>query len=642
MRIYLYLLFSCSYTFSLSQPKINLTDIRQRFPEASAVMLNEEILNLDVAGDKLTATRSHIIQYLILEEKAFGLAERTVTYIPGFFELANFEASTYVPNGRSYKKLKVTEWEDKNRISNMFFFDDVKYRHFVFPGVQKGAILELKYTYTSLDPTIQFPFHFQESVPLIKSSFTINHTDKVRPYVRFFGDTIQRTYTEETKGKLFSKTWLVKDVKEWKGHSNSPSIQYNLPHLFPLIKEYKTETKGWVPGLNTAKELYAHNYAFLKDLNVSNPDVSLTRLVDSLKQKSPSQEDLVRNIYYWVQDNMKYIAFEDGLGGFVPRQANDIFRKRYGDCKDMASVLTFMYKQAGIPAYVCWIGTRDLPYSYAELPAPNADNHMIAAVYVKNSWKFLDATARYLPYGYPSGFIQGKEALISISPDSFQVVKVPVMPYRENIRFDSTYITLNNEGMKGNISMKMEGYNKYYLIERLLLVKSHEKNEMFENMLSRGSNKCKITGIKYKNTDEREKPLLISAEMELKDYAKLIDDNWYLNLNLDRDYLSYKIDTTDRNISREFEHTFYDKHVYALEIPKGYKIGKLPNSLSYKGEDFGYQINYKMEGNKLVYRFELYVNTLLLDKKEFKEWNSHLDKIVQTYKETIVLEKKTL
>ena len=266
---------------------------------------------------------------------------------------------------------------------------------------------------------------------------------------------------------------------------------------------------------------------------------------------------------------------------------------------------------------------------------------MIAAVYLKNNWKFLDATARYLPYGYPSGFIQGKEAMISISPDSFQVVKVPVMPYVANTRFDSTYITLKNDAIAGNISMKLEGYNKFYLMERLMLVKSSEKDEMVENMLSRGSNKCRITGVNYRNADDREKPLYITGQMELRDYARLIDGNWYLNLNLDKDYLSYKIDTSNRNTSREFEHTFHDKHVYTLEIPKGYKSGNLPADREFKGKDFGYLIKYSLEGNKLVYRFELYVNTLLLSKQDFKQWNSHLDKIIQAYKETIVLEKKS-
>ena len=212
MRCYFLVFLGLSLRLS-AQPKLNLDEIRKKYPDASAVSITDEVLTLDVINDKLTSTRQHVIQHVILDEKALGYAERSVTYIPGFFELVSFEAYTYVPKGKSYKKLKVEQWEDKNRISDMFFFDDVKYRHFVFPGVQKGAILELRYTYNHTDPNIQFPFHFQEGTPVLKSSFTINYTDKVKPGTQFFGDTIPINYSKATKGKITSMKWEVSNVE---------------------------------------------------------------------------------------------------------------------------------------------------------------------------------------------------------------------------------------------------------------------------------------------------------------------------------------------------------------------------------------------------------------------------------------------
>ena len=47
----------------------------------------------------------------------------------------------------------------------------------------------------------------------------------------------------------------------------------------------------------------------------------------------------VKAIYYWAQKNVKYVAFEYALGGFVPRDANDIYSKKYGDCKDNSSIM---------------------------------------------------------------------------------------------------------------------------------------------------------------------------------------------------------------------------------------------------------------------------------------------------------------
>lgn len=624
---------------AVAQPKINLDEIRGKFPNAPAVVYNEEILNLDVVADQLVASREYVTRYVVLDDKAIGLGEKTVTYIPGFFELSKFEATTYVPNGRSYKKLKVDQWEDKNRINYMFFFDDVKYRHFVFPGVQKGAILEVKYTYNQLDPTMQFPFLFQESVPLIKGSFTLHYTDKVKPYVKFFGDSIATQFSQLGDGKYSVNTWSIENYPEWKGFSHAPSHQYNLPHAFPMIKEYKTDTKGWQSGLNTTKQLYAHNSNFIKDLNKDAPIPELKSLVDSLKSVSKTQEDLTRNIYYWVQDHVRYIAFEDGLGGFVPRQANDIFRKRYGDCKDMSSLITFMCGTAGIPAHVTWIGTRDLPYSYSDLPLPNSDNHMIAAVYMKNKWQFLDATARFLRYGTPSGFIQGKEALIAISPDSFQVVKVPVMPAAANIRKDSSHLTLEKDLIKGDIRLTLDGYHKFDLMENIKLTKSDKIDETMQHSLMRGSNKCRISQVTYKDLEDRDKPMVVSAKIELPDYAKLIDNSVYVNLHLDKSIAGLKIDTTGRNVAREFDFTFDDKRVVSLEIPSGYEVSKLPANLEFKKDKYSFTLRYSKEGSRVIYRFTTQINQLMLPKEDFKEWNKCIDQLNQAFKEVVVLEK---
>ena len=127
-------------------------------------------------------------------------------------------------------------------------------------------------------------------------------------------------------------------------------------------------------------------------------------------------------IFNWVQDNIRYIAFEDGLGGFIPRDAASVCNKRYGDCKDMANLLFEMLNHAGIEAYRAWIGTRNRPYKYKEVPTPMVDNHMITAVIIDGETIFLDATDSYVPFGLPSAFTQTKEALLGIDENSYNIV----------------------------------------------------------------------------------------------------------------------------------------------------------------------------------------------------------------------------
>ena len=84
------------------------------------------------------------------------------------------------------------------------------------------------------------------------------------------------------------------------------------------------------------------------------------------------------------------------MEGFVPRDAKVVCSRRFGDCKDMASILTEMMQAAKIPAWFTWIGSRDLPYSFSSLPLPLVSNHMICTIQLKDQYIFLDAHGSHL------------------------------------------------------------------------------------------------------------------------------------------------------------------------------------------------------------------------------------------------------
>lgn len=123
---------------------------------------------------------------------------------------------------------------------------------------------------------------------------------------------------------------------------------------------------------------------------------------------------------------MHYVAFEDKLGGFIPREAADICKRKFGDCKDMTSIQVALYRKAGIDAYFTWIGTRHKPYTYEEVPLPITDNHMICTIKLDGKWVFLDGTDPLIPFGIPPQGIQGKEALVGIDANNYKIITVPV------------------------------------------------------------------------------------------------------------------------------------------------------------------------------------------------------------------------
>jgi len=94
----------------------------------------------------------------------------------------------------------------------------------------------------------------------------------------------------------------------------------------------------------------------------------------------------------------------------------------------MASLLTAMLNISGVKAKFVWIGTRNIPYTYTEVPLPITDNHMNkCCIYLITNGYSLTPTDPNCIFGFPSSAIQGKQALISIDADKYELVKVPVV-----------------------------------------------------------------------------------------------------------------------------------------------------------------------------------------------------------------------
>ena len=79
-----------------------------------------------------------------------------------------------------------------------------------------------------------------------------------------------------------------------------------------------------------------------------------------------------------MQRNIRYVGIEIGIGGLQPHTAEDVFRNRYGDCKDKATLLRAMLESVGIHSTWVLVDTRR---GFVDPKIPSVDgNHAIAAI----------------------------------------------------------------------------------------------------------------------------------------------------------------------------------------------------------------------------------------------------------------------
>ena len=204
-------------------------------------------------------------------------------------------------------------------------------------------------------------------------------------------------------------------------------------HTKVWIASYKDNDGKEQRYLTDLNDLHTWYSRLVRSANTSiSPEMKV--LTDSLVNGLKTDEERLKAVYYWVQDHVKYVAFEEGYMGLIPHNPSDVFKKRYGDCKDKSLLLKTMLHIAGLEAHLTWIGTRALPYRFSELPCSGSADHMILTWYnAAGKPLFLDATNTFLSWKLPSIAIQEKEAMVDTDSLRYTIEKVPVIAPEVNL-----------------------------------------------------------------------------------------------------------------------------------------------------------------------------------------------------------------
>lgn len=121
----------------------------------------------------------------------------------------------------------------------------------------------------------------------------------------------------------------------------------------------------------------------------------LMTLIDTLKKTSKTKEEYITNALFFVQNEIRYLGLEFGQNSHRPHQPNDVYEKRFGDCKDKSLLLNTILAKNGIRAYSALVSTNYRDAIKKDLPSPGVFNHVISMVELdgKNYW--LDGTRTY-------------------------------------------------------------------------------------------------------------------------------------------------------------------------------------------------------------------------------------------------------
>ena len=623
---------------AFSQPSKPFSYYVEKCPACDAVILNtKKTYTIKEGKQGLEITADNSMEMLIVGNNVAPFVEDEVSYA-SLTPLTKIEAYSLVPDGKSYKKYPVTKFEEKHSTDRNIFYHDYKEKVFLYPNLTQGAVTYYKTQHKLHEPRFFGNFYFGHFTAVENAEFTVVCPNNVKFSYRLFGyDTAKITLSVTQKGNNKIYHWQMKDIPKYFRTSEHVDLHYYIPHIILTLESYqpaKSEMQYFFPDY---QHLFAWYVGMIKPSQMQ-ADTAMRALTDSLLAPLNSDMERVKAVYYWIQNNIKYIAFEDGYEGYIPRNPSDVFRWRYGDCKDMAFLLYTMLKPYHLNAMPAWVGTRNLPYKYTELANINTDNHLIN-VFEDTDGKlyFLDPTSRGLSIDYPSGATQGKQCLVYQTDDSCRILEVPVVPPKKNIVDIQYNLTFSGDTLLGKGNCFANGYPAQHIIAAVQ-ASGTKKQETYEYMFSVGSNKFKLETA-FSQMMSRDSGFMANYAFTIPNYITSTKEDTYINLNLDKELANARV---EQKYIIDLEQDFLTENVYTsiFEIPDNYKLEYLPETMEIDNDILSVGFVYQLKGNTIHFKKYLIYKKLIIPVESFDLYNKTVDAACKMYKQCIVLRKK--
>lgn len=603
----------------------------QKYPQAGAlILLCDEKIRVNAENTQVSDMR-YIIK-ILNERGKENFSETHIEYDSTFEKVELEYARTIKPDG-SVVDVGSRHIRDVSKYLNYPLYSNVRVCIISFPEITEDAVIEYKVKVfrsqmiNKKDLCMAYPV--QNSEPIIAARFSVSMPEerplniKVRNgQYNNFGAELEPVIQKEEARLVYN--WVFKDIPQILPEANMPPVVEVNPVI--LISTFVT----W-------QDLYRWWWPLVTDK--IKADEAIKEKVRELTAALTSDEEKARAIYNFCAQKIRYVAVEYGQGGYEPHKAEDIFKNKYGDCKDQAILLVTMLREAGVvAASPVLIPTRDYYNLDPDFPSSLFD-HCIAAVQLQDKTVFLDPTMETCSFGdLPSGD-QNRDVLLCFEK-GYRLERINFYPAEHNLVKQTVDVNIQSDE---SIICKKEvfTYGTYDQAQRYWLL--YTPPQLVEEKL-------------------KEKIQDVSIGAELKNYTidNLNDINIPIVLRYDFSGKEYFVNAGDLRMipqlaSLDTRLTAKDKRLYKIDfgilnsnqlelricIPVGFFVKYLPENVEENNKWIKYSLSYKKQDNN-IYFFQNYeLKTNVVSQEEYPEFKSLFEGLAKRIKQRIILEKKS-
>ncbi len=480
--------------------------------------------------------------------------------------------------------------------------------------------------------------YFVNSYPIVNDSivFKVPTWLKIDIKEMNFDDyDIQKNVTQDAKNSLTIYTYIIKNTPAvYFNEPNVPGNSYMFPHVLVMCKSYTKANGQNVNILSSIDDMYQWYEKLIKE--TGNDINALKPLVNTIIAGKTTDKDKAKAIYYWVENNIRYLAFENGIVGYKPAACQTVVNNKYGDCKCMGNLLTEMLKLAGLDARRAWLGTKGIAYDLST-PSLAIHNHAICVLILNGKHYYLDATAEYGSLGYDNDMIQGRDIIFE-NGDTYTAEKIPVAPIENNRTEINKVLTIDGDLVSGNAHYNYNGDSKTLLLYEFNHALGADKDKNIKRFIEYYYPNMSLLSSKTSDLQNWDVPVSLNYTFTVKNQVTKFDNDIYVGIDYDKALQNMQFDS-NRHCDYEFDFRLNYNINDTLVVPAGYTIKHVPDDMAVSNPDYSFTVKITHTADKIIYHKEIKVMNEIIRKKDFVQWNAAIKQLKNIYEDQVILTK---
>ena len=599
------------------------------FPNASKVtLLDLADIVVQSDGSSRTVTRQVV---KVLNERGRDEGEVSIPYNAAFETVKIVRARTILPSGKVIA-VKPGEIRDGGVDEGDGSYSDARVKSFSLPAVNDGAVLEYEYVTDAKKPLMPGNFWtkwwFQtgtDPVSLSRLTVTMPKTLVAREALK--NTTLKPTVRASKDGKTITRTWQAANVPTIEFEPMMPRSDRVAPHLA-------------LSTVNSWDDIAAWYYKLAK--NRMTADATIKAQVASLTRGKTTPEEKAKAIFYHVEEKTRYVALEYGIGGYQPRPASDTCRNQYGDCKDMATLLVAMLREAGVTAYPVLLRAGSTARVREELPSANAFNHAICLAEINGKKYWLDATAGIATWGVVPGSDRGCDVLVIRDGGRGQFEVIPPASPAENKMDQNVKLTLAPDGSaSGTVTVRGVGDPDFGLRYALRNTRPDKIKDMVGALARSLAPNAQLVDYTVSDFRDKDVPVTITARVQIPRWAQKTGTLLIFKARAEQGAGSGQSPfQTDKR-----EHAIFQENAgmgaatMEITLPAGYTLLSAPESVDLVSELGRFRRTVTTEEGKLTVAVEAENRRADIPAARYPEVRKYYATLIETADEPVVIKK---